>query len=248
MDKQDFYLWAEENRLEVKKYIALTESIIFKLDGLLNKYEAPPKQVEVTGKLEVNTEKTVKVDNLLDLKSQFEEMANVLKSSIEENSHKPHKTIIIENVNDLKQESLRVSNLNEVTDAINEAISQIDVRPIIKVEKQQIDFPRSAKDAIPVRLSDGKSFYNAIFSAVSSSSTETDPLVGYQPADIETVGSTKYYGFSRKNGSWYIMRELSGAYRYAVGTPQPQGGGLYIDAWTNKVNLDYDYFHEVFNA
>ena len=67
-----------------------------------------------------------------------------------------------------------------------------------------------------------------------------------KPGDRQDQKYHHNYGFAKNNGSWYIMRESSGAYRYSKGAPQFNGGGLYSDAWTDRANLTYDYIFEVF--
>jgi len=69
------------------------------------------------------------------------------------------------------------------------------------------------------------------------------PIEGYQVSDTDTT-SPNYYGYIDKDGRWYIMKEtISGnitIYRFA------KGESNYSTNWTNRADLTYDYFSEVF--
>jgi hypothetical protein len=64
-----------------------------------------------------------------------------------------------------------------------------------------------------------------------------DILSTYKITDIDDTG---YYGYLKADGSWYIMQEISGAYRYI------KGDSDYSTAWTGRAGLSYDYFNQVF--
>jgi hypothetical protein len=64
-----------------------------------------------------------------------------------------------------------------------------------------------------------------------------DILSAYKITDIDDTG---YYGYLKADGSWYIMQEISGAYRYI------KGDSDYSTAWTGRAGLSYDYFNQVF--
>ena len=64
-----------------------------------------------------------------------------------------------------------------------------------------------------------------------------DILSTYKITDIDDTG---YYGYLKADGSWYIMQENSGAYRYI------KGDSDYSTAWTGRAGLSYDYFNQVF--
>lgn len=71
-----------------------------------------------------------------------------------------------------------------------------------------------------------------------------DPLAEYQPADVDDSGTTKYYGFTKADGGWYILRENTAVspktYRYAAGDDD------YVNEYLGRAALTYDYYHEVF--
>lgn len=72
---------------------------------------------------------------------------------------------------------------------------------------------------------------------------QQQPTDGYQISDFSTnENNITFYGFTRKNGNWFIMKEdpQTGSFRYVRGN---------IDFpvnWTNRERLIYDYFHNVF--
>ena len=65
---------------------------------------------------------------------------------------------------------------------------------------------------------------------------------GWQVSDVDANDSTKYFGFLRKTGAWYIMREqeVDGLkqYRYAVGETGYD--------FSERGNLTYDFYSAVF--
>ena len=70
---------------------------------------------------------------------------------------------------------------------------------------------------------------------------EKQPTDGYKIADIDD-SSPAYYGFTDKNGSWFIQREdgSTGSYRYS------KGSSSYSSNWSNRANLTYGYFDNIF--
>lgn len=142
------------------------ESASNKLAELLDKYQAPPETQKVEGELTVNTEKSVDINNLSEMKAYFDTLAEVLTKSIKENSHEPLKDISVNNFPE-PPKSLDIKNASDITRPIIEAFQELEVQPIVNVEKQDLTLPYNAKNPLAVRLSDGKSFYNAISQAVA---------------------------------------------------------------------------------
>ena len=70
---------------------------------------------------------------------------------------------------------------------------------------------------------------------------ERQPTDSYQISEIDD-DFIAFYGFTDKDGAWYIMKENpdNGSFRYA------KGGLNFNDNWTNRENLKYDYFHNIF--
>lgn len=71
-----------------------------------------------------------------------------------------------------------------------------------------------------------------------------DNLQNYKISDVDADASPNYYGYTRKDGYWYILKETVSAgndtYRYAKGTSG------YTTNWTNRVSLTYNYFDTEF--
>lgn len=67
------------------------------------------------------------------------------------------------------------------------------------------------------------------------------PLGAYQITDLDTAGATQYFGYTDKNGNWYIMQLTATAVRYAKGTTG------YTTGWTNRaLTVVYDYWYTTF--
>jgi len=67
------------------------------------------------------------------------------------------------------------------------------------------------------------------------------PTDGYKITEIDN-GLVGYYGFTNKDGGWFIMKEdtNSGSFRYT------KGASNFPRNWDNRTNLKYDYFHDLF--
>ena len=65
---------------------------------------------------------------------------------------------------------------------------------------------------------------------------------GYRISDVDDASNPKYYGFLNKDGAWCITKEdtTNKTYRYIVGSSG------YSASWTDRVNLSYTYFSDVF--
>lgn len=130
-------------------------------------------QIDITvnqpDKMTVNTETEVDVKNLSDMKEWVDNLGDVVSKAIKDNSYKPVSEVSIKNAKDILPSKLTISNLSDIKAYFSDITRAIENnQPVVNITKQDIVFPRSAKDAIPVRLSDGKGFYNAITAAISS--------------------------------------------------------------------------------
>lgn len=67
----------------------------------------------------------------------------------------------------------------------------------------------------------------------------SEAFLDYKVSDIDS-STPSYYGFIKFDGSWYIMKESSGTYRYV------KGASSYSTNWTNRASLTYDYYDQVF--
>ena len=252
MNERDFELHAEETHkklVEVDTKLAALEAT---LAGVIKtEVQNTPDVQPVSGELTVNTEKAVEVTNLEVIHDAVKLLAEQTSKTIADTYTAPPEIITVKNIAEAKADTVKVNNIVEFSNGVIKALEPIiaqvaKIEPTVVVEQKELTLPTNPKNPIAVRLSDGKSWINQLVQGVAGGVAETDPLVGYQPCDIDEAGTPKYYGFAKNNGAWYIMREVTGAYRYTKGAPQFNGGGLYIDAWTNRANLTYDYIFEVF--
>ncbi len=67
-----------------------------------------------------------------------------------------------------------------------------------------------------------------------------DPTASYKITDIDPTDGNSYFGYTDKNGKWYIMNLTDAAARYV------KGDSDYIAAWGSKGGLGYDYFYNTF--
>jgi len=169
MDDKDKSLYAEENLQALKGLKKSVDKFLGVLEGKIEiKQSINVDGIKITELPEVNTEKEVAVNNIGEFAEAVKGLSDGLAQAIKDNAHKPLSEVTIKNLKDAHQKEIKVSNLNELKAFINQIAKAIaENQPIVNLEKQDIRFPRSASQAIPVRLSDGKSFYNAIASAVS---------------------------------------------------------------------------------
>ena len=74
-----------------------------------------------------------------------------------------------------------------------------------------------------------------------TSASTPSPMEGYKISEIDDNAIT-YYGFTNNDGGWLIMREDTEAssFRYA------KGSSNFPMNWSNRANLDYDYFYNLF--
>ncbi|KKU10507.1 MAG: hypothetical protein UX13_C0010G0007 [Candidatus Woesebacteria bacterium GW2011_GWB1_45_5] len=70
------------------------------------------------------------------------------------------------------------------------------------------------------------------------------PTDGYKINQVDD-SSPAYYGFTNKDGAWFIMKEdtSTGDYRYTIG---PSDFTNATTGWPNRAALTYDYFENVF--
>ena len=70
---------------------------------------------------------------------------------------------------------------------------------------------------------------------------ERQPTDSYRISEIDD-DFIAFYGFINKDGAWYIIKEDpdDGSFRYAKGELN------FNNNWTDRENLKYDYFHNIF--
>ncbi len=62
----------------------------------------------------------------------------------------------------------------------------------------------------------------------------------YKISDLDSSGATQYFGFTDKDGNWYILELTSSTARYIKGTTG------YTTNWTGRAGLSYDYAYTIF--
>lgn len=76
----------------------------------------------------------------------------------------------------------------------------------------------------------------------SQAGTKPSPSEGYRISEIDENDSVTYYGFTNKDGAWYIVKEdTNGSFRYAKGEKE------FANNWETRRDLKYDYFYNTFN-
>ena len=168
MDDKDKTLYAEENRqtlIEINKGI---KNLYIIINTQISNYKAPSDKMNVIGEVKVNTEKSVEISNLQSLSNDLKEFSQLVTQQTETIVAGIPQNVSINNLDDIKLESIKVSNINDIKEYFVILGKQIaDNRPIVEVTQKELKLSTSPKDPIAVRLSDGKSFYNAIATAMS---------------------------------------------------------------------------------
>lgn len=67
---------------------------------------------------------------------------------------------------------------------------------------------------------------------------ENDPTSAYSISDLDESSATKYYGYLKADGGWYILKLTSTEARYAKGTSGYN--------WANRASETYDTFANTF--
>lgn len=145
---------------------------------------------------------------------------------------------------ELAEKLVTDKDLKKVVDAIPDSISG-------KVELKQYGSKQPAREYLNVRLSDGIKFIDSLSGGGGGGvipQGKVDPFIEYITQDeLPNDTGVSYYGFAKKDGTWYVMErdKSSTPYtdRYANVSNNDTIDG-YVDAWNNRVDLNYDY---VFN-
>jgi len=103
----------------------------------------------------------------------------------------------------------------------------------IFIKRPQVPFFPSSSESETISLQDTAG--NKIDPA------EKGPTDEYRITEIDD-SIIAYYGFTHKNGSWFIMQEDTdtGSFRYT------RGDSDFASGWANREHLKYDYFINVF--
>lgn len=241
MDKeQELYL--EEQRQSLIKIDNGIKELIGVLSGKVSLSVQPIEKVDVTGTVSINNDLDIK--NIELIKDWLMSLGEIIERAIRNNSYKPEKNVIVENIEKAKPTELKINNLDDIREYFADVAEVIKQnQPIVNIEKQEVVFPTSANNPIAVRLSDGKSFYRAVAQLVAAGGSQPDkPIDAYAISDIDETTSTSYFGFLEKNGAWYIMKmaDNSGVLNttYAVGDSNYN--------FSNRALLNYSAYDYVF--
>lgn len=181
MDKKDLELYFEENRLALKELNASISNLVKVFNKQIAVDVKSASKTEVTGKLEVNTEKVVEVSNLELIRDELKQLADSVNESLKKYQPERLESIKVDNLDEIKQDSLKISNLDEIKQYFDNIADKIENnQPVLKVIKEELRLPTNPKEAIAVRLSDGKAFYNAITNAMTSAGGVANLFVGGQ--------------------------------------------------------------------
>jgi hypothetical protein len=164
----DEELYQEENRQALIDLNTNLKIFGVELKTFNENYKPPLDNVTVSGKVDVNTEKSVEINNWQEFTDKFNEFTATISTAIAEHSYKPREAVKISNIDEITPKSIEINNLSDLTayfDTLGEMIK--NNQPIVNVTKQNIVFPTSAKNPIAVRLSNGKEFYEAIMGAMA---------------------------------------------------------------------------------
>lgn len=78
-----------------------------------------------------------------------------------------------------------------------------------------------------------------------------EALPDFMVQDTEEGDPVSYYGFVEKEGKWYIEQDTAvtdkiTTYRFATASNNPSYAfGNYINAWTDRATLQYDYLFQI---
>lgn len=258
MDQKSQELYQEEQR---KLLIELRDSIVALKDSITGKIQVTavmPGEMKVTGEVDVNTEKSVEISNLDVFLDGLKQTEAVVTKALELAKPKDQQEVVIKNIAQLIAKEVKITNIGELKESFDSLKSAIEGnQAVVNVTEKAIVWPRAAKDAIPVRLSDGKGFYNAIVTAFSgggvSSTLATDianaigagGIAAYTYIQKDTTSDTvsyKYYGYMKADGGWAI-KQVNRSTNLALFIT---GGSGYTAAWTGRAGLSYVSYDAAF--
>lgn len=132
----------------------------------------------------------------------------------------------------------------EITVSVPEVkVDAPDFKPVIKaIEKAKPEPVVIDNSSIESLLRDNLAATKAVARSINGLSfpvanTPTDPLIKYNPADLDDVPAVQYFGYTDNSGAWYVKRiDTSVApktIRYSFGQSD------YATNWTNRASLTY---------
>lgn len=174
LDMDNIELYLEEQRKLLLELTTMISALTMLTKKQIEMYKPPVEDVTIKGAVSVNTQKDVEVNNLDIVTEKLDDISSDITEAIKEN--KPTNEVVVSNIKDAINKEVEVRNLNNIEnklDTLNKTVADKDLS--VQVTKEDIKLPRNAKDAIAVRLSDGKKFYEAI--AGFTAAAQTLPFV-----------------------------------------------------------------------
>lgn len=257
MDK-NLELYLEEQRantLQLQELVKQLHDVIASQETL--------KHVDVTVD---NQPEPLTNNDFQELKFWLDDFASQLTDSIKANSHKPEKSIKVDNLKEIKTEAVKITNLEDIKSYFTSLKTAIENnQPIVNVQKQDVVFPTNPKNPISVRLSDGKQFYKAIESIITSGgggAGQTDALTDAELrasplevsgeffsttaqyaviADDQTTGGVVYVGYAdpgtlTSEAAWRIKKITTSNYPI---TTWADGNTNFDNIYDNRTSLSY---------
>jgi virulence-associated protein VapD len=231
---------------ESEKVSGLLEDLIKKIEALDLVVNVKEQKIDIQEI--VKAIKEIQIPEGKDYTNELQAIGLQLEKLNEEDSKKDSK-------DEEKRRKEKLSILQGIYQAIKEVNTTQDFSPIIAwlqaiAEKEETVYPFTFIDGRVLvevdRVSGGSGGLNKSESEALISIPEKleDPLTPYKITDKDDDASPNYFGFTKKDGSWYIMKETVSAgadtYRYVAGTED------YTTNWTNRASLSYDYFYATF--
>jgi hypothetical protein len=231
MDAKDLELYQEEQLEILKQTLNEIGTLKKALEKEVIVNVAPSDNIK--GRVEVvNPVDTVTVKNFEALTKGLDNLAVQITNSIKNNAHKPLDTIKISNpVNEIK-----VTNLNELKkqlEALEKAVRESE--SIVNVEKQDIKLPKTPKDYLSVRLTDGKSFYNAVANLSTSLGSLPDVVSGVTGQKVLAVANADGSAIAGGSGTTAtdFLYDKGATYTY-LGWTTTLGSSGTDDVWRIK--------------
>jgi hypothetical protein len=121
---------------------------------------------EITNKINIDEKPFEALSN--DFRAELEKATGYIVKAVLDSVKEPLSEITVKNIEQAKTKDVNITNFDELKKHISELTKVIIAnQPEINIDKQDIQFPTAARNPISVRLSDGKSFYNAIAALAS---------------------------------------------------------------------------------
>jgi hypothetical protein len=223
----------------VKDGNATLDDILFKIDEQINK--PLPKQVEK--KIEVAIDTKGIISSLKKIEDKIEKPKDI-SGLLKEISGKI-KPVVIPDMPDV----IIPENIDYTKDLkdIKDKIEPVDLKKVEKLLKEIDDKLDKIKKFGGSTIISGGGVSNS--QPIQDRQTETtgainDQLDNYKITDKDDDATPLYYGYTDKNGGWYIMKWVVSAgadtFRYI------KGDSDYTTAWTGRAGLTYDYFYTIF--